>query len=213
MNLTEKEISYTATNTYATLNVLTPETKNIWLVFHGMGYLSRYFLKYFEAMNTKENYFIAPQAPSKYYIGPKFRHVGASWLTKENTKKETVNLMNYVDGVLTNENLPNDRNFIVLGYSQGVSIAMRYMAYRKLQVNHLIIHSGGIPIELAKNDFSYSGNTFKTTLIYGTEDEYLNHDRIKNEISRASELFSNNLTIFPFNGNHVVNIDTIKKSL
>ena len=48
MNLEEKEISFVAKNSYATLNSLTEQTQNVWLVFHGMGYLSRYFLKYFD---------------------------------------------------------------------------------------------------------------------------------------------------------------------
>ena len=92
----EKEASYLATNTYSTLNTLTEETKNIWVVFHGMGYLSKYFIKYFSELDADENYIIAPQAPSKYYQDKDFRHVGASWLTRENTVTETQNILNYV---------------------------------------------------------------------------------------------------------------------
>ena len=208
MNLTEKEISYTTTNTYATLNTLTDKTKNVWLVFHGMGYLSRYFLRYFESLHSDENYFIAPQAPSKYYIGPKYRHVGASWLTKENTKKETENVMNYVDNVLQHENLPKDKNLIVLGYSQGVSIAMRYLVLKQMDCSQLIIHSGGIPVELNPDDFKYYDG--KVTLVYGDQDEYLNEDRIKHEVEKAEDLFGKNLNIIPFDGKHVVNTDIIK---
>ena len=132
MNLEEKEISYTTTNSYATLNSLTDKTKNIWFVCHGMGFLSRYFLRYFSGLNEDENYVIAPQAQSKYYIPPKFKHVGASWLTKENTLKETENVMRYFDAVFEAEQLPNDKNLIIFGYSQGVSVAMRYVAKFKL---------------------------------------------------------------------------------
>ena len=64
----EKEISYQITNTYSTLNELTEKTKNVWFVCHGIGYLSRYFISYFEGLNPEENYFIAPQASSKYYV-------------------------------------------------------------------------------------------------------------------------------------------------
>ena len=52
MNSTEKEISYQSTNSYSTLNTLNTKTKNVWLVFHGMSYLSRYFLKYFKTQKT-----------------------------------------------------------------------------------------------------------------------------------------------------------------
>ncbi|WP_250436840.1 alpha/beta hydrolase [Hanstruepera flava] len=209
MNLSEKEISYTATNTYATLNELTDKTKNVWIVFHGMGYLSRYFLRYFESLNSNKNYFIAPQAPSKYYIGPKYKHVGASWLTKENTKKDTKNIMNYVESVLQNENLPNDKNLIILGYSQGVSIAMRYLALKQMNCNHLIIHSGGIPVELNHDNFKYYCG--KVTLIYGNQDEYLNEDRIKHEIEKAKNLFGDQLAIIPFEGKHIVNTKVISQ--
>ena len=82
MNSTEKEIVYTISNSYTTLNSLTSKTKNVIFACHGMGYLSRYFLKYFKGLNSDDNYIIIPQAQSKYYIAPKMKHVGASWLTK-----------------------------------------------------------------------------------------------------------------------------------
>ena len=58
----EAEIAYQIKNTYSTLNTHTSDTKKVWLVFHGIGYLSRYFLKYFKHLDPKENYIIAPQA-------------------------------------------------------------------------------------------------------------------------------------------------------
>lgn len=211
MNLTEKEIIYTTSNTYCTLNMHTKKTKYVWFVCHGMGYLSRYFLRYFEGLDKTENYIIAPQAQSKYYMAPKFRHVGASWLTKENTIKETENIMRYFDSVLINENINSNCKFIVLGYSQGVSVAMRYMAKRQLEADYLVIHSGGIPKELSTNDFKYFNG--KVTLIYGDKDEYLTKDRISHEIEKAKLLFSNHLDIISFDGNHIVNTDIINKLL
>ena len=209
MNSEEKEISYTTTNSYSTLNDLTEETKNMWLVFHGMGYLSRYFLKYFKSLNAKENYIIAPQAQSKYYLPPNYQHVGASWLTKENTIKETENVMHYIDVVFKAEALPKDKNLIVFGYSQGVSVAMRYLAKRQLNCAQLILHSGGIPKELTFKDFEYL--KAKVTLIYGLNDQYLNEERMTAEKNRVLELFRNQVSIIPFEGTHEVNVDLIMK--
>lgn len=209
MNSTEKEISYNITNSYSTLNNLTKSTKNVWLVCHGMGYLSRYFLKYFKELNQDENYIIAPQAQSKYYIPPGFKHVGASWLTKENTYKETDNVMRYFDAVFEAEKIPNDKNIIVFGYSQGVSIATRYVAKRQLNCSQLILHSGGIPKELVPDDFKFLDDTTKVTMIYGTQDEFLNEDRLLYETNRIKELFGDKVTIIPFDGEHIVNVDLI----
>lgn len=206
MQSTQKEIFYTTTKPYSTLNKLTEKTKNVWFVCHGIGYLSKYFIKYFKNLNTEENYIIAPQAPSLYYQKG-FKHVGASWLTKENTLTETENIMSYFDAVLAEEKIPNHINLIVLGYSQGVSVATRYIKNRHLQCAQLVLHSGGIPKELVANDFKHL--KAKVSLIYGTKDEYLNEERIAYETSRAYELFGKDVNIIPFNGKHVVNVDII----
>jgi len=203
MNTTLKEISYNTIKPYATLNSLTEHTKTIWFVCHGMGHLSYYFLRHFKNLNPNENYIIAPQAPSLYYQGSNFKHVGASWLTRENTIAETENIMQYFDAIIKNENIPSHLNFNILGYSQGVSVAMRYVAKRQLQCSKLILHSGGIPKELTPSDFDFLNTN--VSLIYGTKDEYLNADRIAYETERANSLFKNNVTIIPFDGPHEVN--------
>ena len=164
MNSEEKEISYQTTNSYSTLNTLTSSTKTVWFVCHGMHYLSRYFLKYFKTIDPDENYIIAPQGQSKYYIPPKFKHVGSSWLTKENTISETDNVMRYFDAVFEAEQFSENINLIVLGYSQGVSVAMRYIAKRKLQCKQLLIMSGGIPKELVSKDFEFLNDDAKVNI-------------------------------------------------
>lgn len=209
MKSQEKEISYTTTNTYSTLNTLSSKTKYVWLVCHGMGYLSRYFLKYFSALNTNENYIIAPQAQSKYYVKSNFKHVGASWLTKENTKPETDNILNYLDAVLENECLQKNVSLIVFGYSQGVSIATRYVASRQLQCAKLILHSGSIAKELNPNDFDFFVG--KPYLICGNKDEYINDERIQLELKHAKSLFGNSLEVIFFDGVHEVNTNIINQ--
>lgn len=213
MNSTEKEISYKSTNSYSTLNNLTEATKNVWFVCHGMSYLSRYFLKYFATLNPDENYIIAPQAQGKYYIPPAYKHVGASWLTKENTLKETENVMHYFDAVIEAEHIPNDKNLIVVGYSQGVSVVMRYVAKRQLDCEQLILMSGGIPKELVADDFKFLEGKTKITMTYGTQDEYLNDERIQHESNRVTELFGDKTNIIPFDGKHIVNVELINKSI
>ncbi|MEJ2113731.1 MAG: esterase, partial [Flavobacteriaceae bacterium] len=141
MNSTEKEISYNITNTYSTLNTITAKTNNVWFVCHGIDYLSRYFLKYFKDLDPAENYIIAPQASSKHYLGNNYKHVGASWLTKENTVAEIDNVMRNFDAIFEAEHIPRNANLIVLGYSQGVSVALRYIAKRKLKCSHLVMMS------------------------------------------------------------------------
>ena len=207
----EKEVSYTAKNTYHTLNKLTEKTKNVWIVFHGMGYLSKYFINYFSELNAEENYIIAPQAPSKYYQDKAFKHVGASWLTRENTQTETENILNFVDAVFEKEKSVAFPKLIVLGYSQGVSIATRWVASRKIQCDKLILHSGGIPKELQVVDFEFLKSSSKVIYIYGNKDQYITEARKTEEQLKGSELFQSRLNIEVFDGIHEVSKEFLLK--
>ena len=206
----EKQVSFQTVNSYSILNEFTPKTKNVWIVFHGIGYLSRYFLKHFKQLNPEENYFIAPQAPSKYYLNNEYRHIGASWLTKENTETEIVNLMNYLDEVYKAEKLDKVPNLILLGYSQGVSVATRWMVRRKILPAQLIIHSGKIPLELKPEDFKFMKGT-SVTLLYGKDDPFLNEKTLKIEAENAKDLFGEQLKIIPFEGGHEIKPGLISK--
>lgn len=208
--MNEKKVSYQITNTYSTLNRFTPGTRNVWVVFHGIGYLSRYFLKHFKNLNAEENYVIAPQAQSKYYLNSEYRHVGASWLTKENTDAEIENILHYLDEIYKAEQLQKAPNLIFLGYSQGVSIVTRWLARRKINPHRLILHSGKIPVELRSHDFRFLVNT-RINLIYGTRDEFLTPEVLKMEEARAKDLFGKNLEVIPFEGGHEVNGEVIER--
>ena len=205
MNSTEKHVSYTTKNTYETLNTLTSKTKNIWIVFHGIGYLSRYFLRYFNELPPEENYIIAPQAPSKYYLNGKYTHVGASWLTKENTLAEMENVSSYLDAVFAAEQLPENTNLIVFGFSQGVSIASRWTALNCVKCNQLVLYAGGIPNEMTPEEFKFlEAQHTQVKIIVGTKDEYLIEERMKSESKKIATLFNNKAEITTFEGGHEV---------
>lgn len=206
-----KTVSYSSVNTYSTLNTINPKTKNIWLVFHGLGYLSRYFINHFSDLNPEENYIIAPQAPSKYYMDMTFKHVGASWLTREDTEMEIENVLNYVDSVYRQEVKNTDARLIVLGYSQGVSIASRWVARRKIQCDKLILHSGGIPKELKHEDFDFLPSSVPVIYLYGDRDEYVTEARKTEEKLKGTELFGKRLQIIVFDGIHEVHKSSLQK--
>lgn len=213
--MNEKEISYQVTNTYSTLNKLTPKTKNVWWVCHGIGYLSRYFITYFSSLNAEENYIIAPQASSKYYLKNEYKYVGASWLTKENTAQEIENVLRNFDAIYQAEQVPAHVNFYVLGFSQGVSVAMRWIARRKIVCDQLIIYAGSIPTELKKEDFSHiDTNETKIILIVGNRDEYLTEERMQLEHQKVQTLFGNEYIFDTFDGAHIMSrkvIETLDK--
>ena len=117
--------------------------------------------------------------------------------------------MQYFDAIFEAERLPGRIKLMVLGYSQGVSVALRYLVKRQLKCHKLIIHSGGIPKELTSQNFAYLDA--QVTLTYGINDEYLDKQRIKEEIERLSELFGERLNVIPFDGKHEANVSIINE--
>jgi predicted esterase len=204
MNTDQKRVSYNASNTYETLNCLTGKTRNVWMAFHGIGYLSRFFLPYFDALDRDENFIIAPQAPSKYYLDKDYRHIGASWLTREDTAQETENILNYINAVYRDVQIPAHCRLIVLGYSQGVSVAARWVARCKIACDQLVLYAGGIPDELVAEDFQFLSDTTKITFLVGDADEFLSPGRMERETAKIENLFGGRALISVFNGGHEI---------
>lgn len=210
MNSTEKEVSYQTHNTYSTLNTFSAKTKNIWFVCHGLGFLSRYFIQYFNQLNPEENYIIAPQAQAKHYLNGKFKHVGASWLTKENTAFEIENVLNYLDKVYATEVATKNTNFIVLGFSQGVSVATRWLAKRKIPCAKLVVYAGKVPREFSCKDFEQIASV---AMIVGNQDEYVTPEIVHAEKEYLNALFGNRVEHISFTGKHEVKREVLNKIL
>ena len=212
MNRQEKQVIYKSTNTYETLNVLSDKTKNIWIVLHGIGYLSKYFIKYFDELNPEENYIISPQAPSKYYLKNEYKHVGASWLTKENTAVEIKNIVSYLNAINKAENLPEHCKLLVFGFSQGVSIATRWVASEKIKCDNLVLYAGGIPNELTSDNFSFlRENNTKVTIVVGDRDEYINEEVLKKESQKVQILFGGRAEQILFEGRHEIKKELLQQ--
>ncbi|MGB3775387.1 MAG: esterase [Leeuwenhoekiella sp.] len=209
----KKQVNYQSTNTYSTLNSFSGKTRNIWFVCHGLGYLSDYFIKYFDHLDKAENYIVAPQAPAKYYQDKSFKYVGASWFTREDLEQEKQNVLHYMNAVYNFEIEPRiheDINLVLFGYSQGVSVITRWAAYAKITCQTLLLHSGGIPKELTPSSFE-GFNAERIVSAYGLKDEYLTKERMQTEFSIYKNLWKGKMEIIPFDGKHEVNRDIISK--
>lgn len=205
-------MSYSTVNTFDTLNTLGDTTRNIWFVFHGMGYLSRYFLQNFQGLSKDENFIIAPQAPSKYYLDERFSKIGASWLTRERTEREIENILSYLDAVVDHLSIPKDLNKVVFGFSQGVSIASRWVARRKINCHKLILYSGGLPEEICREDFEFLSQDTKVLMVHGDQDPYLNPGRLEREEEKFDQVFQDKGQKIVFEGGHTL-IPSILKNI
>jgi len=200
----KQEVSYSAVNSYETMNQLGDTTKFIWVVFHGMGYLSRYFLRKFQGLSKEENFIVAPQAPSKYYLDDTYTKIGASWLTREQTDREIENILSYLDAVYETLNISSEHKLVVFGFSQGVSIASRWVARRQIKCSKLILYSGGLPDELGQADFEFLDEDTEVVMIRGDQDPYIQNDRLVREKAKIARVFQSKAQTIVFEGGHTL---------
>lgn len=206
----ENEVRYQISNTYSTLFEPSKEGKQIWFVCHGLGHLSRYFIKYFSDLDPDRNYIIAPQASAKYYLNTEYNRVGASWLTKERTADEIENVLSYFDRIHEAESI-DPGNLVVLGFSQGVSVALRWIVRRKIPCRKLIMYAGRAPHELKSEDLQFllSAGT-QVYYVYGVDDPYITAELMHTEKQRLDHLFAGQVEYVSFGGGHHIDSSVIR---
>ncbi|GAK94301.1 hypothetical protein JCM19298_1429 [Nonlabens ulvanivorans] len=100
------------------------------------------------------------------------------------------NNLNYIDAVLKEEHLYNDQRIVLMGYSQGVSIATRFLLHYNSPVKALVMHSGSIPNEFNGLDADkFKELSSRNIHISGTRDEYVTADLIQRENKKIEMLF------------------------
>jgi predicted esterase len=110
--------------------------------------------------------------------------------------------MAYMDGVMDSENLPINIKLIVFGYSQGVSVALRWVAKRQIQCDHLILYAGGVPNELRPELFNHLIPGSDIKIIVGDQDEFLTDKRLEEERKKVDLLFDRTAKFELFQGGH-----------
>lgn len=185
--------------------------KAIFVVFHGYGQLVEYFSRKFIGLE-KDYKLIFPQALSKFYINNLFDKVGASWLTKEDKETEMENNYKYLDEIWKIEferNLPVK----VLGFSQGVSVSVRWLAKNKINFNQLILWAGTFPKDVGYDSFAYlKKSDCAIDFTTGIQDPLYTKERVSTELEKIVKYFSSDVINFhSFDGRHEIDEDLLLK--
>jgi predicted esterase len=190
---------------YETLNELSPRTKNIWIVFHGYGMLSRYFIRKFSILDPEENYVIAPQGLSKFYLEGFSGRVGATWMTKEDRLTEIDNQKAYIDAVLRSEGVDDTKyNLIFFGFSQGVATVSRYLVRTDWKFDKLVLWAGSFPPEIERKDTSHWSDKLQIQYFTGTNDQFLKPGMIDNMVEVVEQATGIEPEVITFEGKHEV---------
>ena len=151
----ERHIKVSRTARYFILGAINSDTRQLWLVCHGYRQLARRFLDRFQKLDDGSRVIVAPEGLSRFYLEEngvrESDKIGATWMTREDRMNEIRDYIGYLDEVLENvqEGLAEPlESLIVLGFSQGVHTACRWVIAGDMPVKYLICWGAYPPDDL-----------------------------------------------------------------
>lgn len=156
-----------------------PNLKTVWLVAHGYGQMSTFFINKFEKLFNEENLFILPEGLHRYYLNGFSGKIGASWMTREEREKDIEDYCLYLDAVYENYINPIGKSIIVnaLGFSQGGATICRWAAHTQNKIDNLIVWGSVIPPDMNWESDVQKLRNVKWHYVAGDKDELLSDKR------------------------------------
>jgi len=203
---------------YAIMGSFDAKLREVWIVCHGQGQLAARFLTRFTPIEREDRLFVAPEALSRYYLAPPQSTpfvaktpIGASWMTSEDRDHEIEDYIGYLD-LLHDEIFSRvDRSSVrlwVLGFSQGVATAARWVACGKVEADRVVFWAGILPPELSSDGAALLAQRAPLTIVLGTEDAFAKPDIVAGQESLLAKLGVPHETI-RFAGGHEIESDVL----
>lgn len=222
--MNENHITVAKTARYFTIGKLNGKTKIIWFVLHGYGQLAAKFIKSFKILDDGTNYIIAPEGLHRFYWEGFSDKVVASWMTKEDRENDIKDYINYLDRVyelIMKENKPARHGNIpitcrparqvaggevkvnILGFSQGVATASRWIASGKVRARNFIAWSGALANDIDYESKALVFNKMSMYLVIGRQDEWIKEEHIKQQ-EKILKKGGINYELTQFEGGHEI---------
>jgi predicted esterase len=210
MRIEQKHVQVTKTARYFVSGQMTEQTKRIVFVLHGYAQLAHDFMVQFEPLFATDTLFVAPEALNRFYNKGFGGKPAASWMTSEDRATEIADYIQYLDMLYT-QVVPSgfSGTVCVLGFSQGVATASRWLHHSQHRFTSFIMCSGDIAAEL-RNPLSTVLLRLNTVYISAEHDPLLKKE-MKNEVEKVIQQL--NSVRITFDGGHELHLPSVKQAL
>ncbi|MBI2258096.1 MAG: alpha/beta hydrolase [Flavobacteriia bacterium] len=181
----------------------------LFIALHGYANSITTFQSKFNDLTDHGFDVLIPEAMHRFYSKGTSGNVACSWMTKEMREFDIKENNHYLESLLENILLNKEyKHIYILGFSQGGSIAIRWVMNSKFHFDKILIWASSIPIEI--NEESLKNLPSKKTWIVGTKDEYIPEiERNKLEKKFLSVGFS----VKKYSGNHQIDNEILEQVL
>ncbi len=177
--------SYTKTGRYYLSGSLKGDYDTVCFALHGYGQLASYFVRHFNAEKLSRILFVVPEAPHRFYLSGSNGRVGASWMTKEDRLKDIADYCAYLDELyrLFLPQITEAGKVGVLGFSQGVATACRWLTQSNYHFDFLVNYAGVFPPDLDPTTSLQKMIKMPVWMVIGNEDEYISVVEFKKNVA------------------------------
>jgi predicted esterase len=201
MNIIKNDLRVTKTARIIQFGELNETTIEVWIVLHGYAQLATEFIKPFECIATPNRVILAPEGLNRFYAKGFGGKPAATWMTAEERETEIKDYLEYLDQVYKQYQLENFKGSIrLLGFSQGVATASRWLVATSFRIDDFIIYAGELASELI-NPVSPKLTQIPLTYITGNSDPMIAEEKVV-EVKKWMQ--ERNARIIVFNGGHHV---------
>lgn len=182
--------------------------KHVWIVFHGYAQLANTFINEFESQVDEETAVIAPEGLHRFYKRGFYGEVVASWMTSEERLSDIEDNNAYLNQVYEAYIRP-EQSLHILGFSQGVATACRWLAETNIPLKDLVLWAGSFPQDLnpSKASSITIGNCY---MAYDSEDPFWNETSWNKQLESIKS-FGVEPIVYPFTGGHKIPQDAFKE--
>ena len=202
----KKQISIPKTHKYSQLGEFSEKTNTVWIVLHGYGMLSEFFIKKFECILNKKTVVIAPEGSNRFYLNNNYSRVGASWMTKVDKEKDIEDNISFIETLYTkivDDIGHNNFKLKTLGFSQGGATLVRWIMSNSIKVDSLILWGSDIPQDSLTNQNKSRWSSINIKIVIGKKDEYIS-DENKKKVIDAVNAYGLSYKLIEYDGPHKI---------
>ncbi len=208
----KQKISYQATAFYQSSKQATGTEKELWIVFHGYGQLSEFFLRKFNDFFREDRLFIAPEGTNHNYLEGFQGRVGANWMTKYEREEAINNNHSFLNLMLQSilEKFVDVPKINILGFSQGAATASRWASQLDMPVERLILWGGGFAHDLVWDNFETQFKNTELTIVLGNQDQLITAESLQKQ-EDLIRVINTEVQKITYEGGHDLHIPTLGK--
>ena len=193
----ERHIRVTKTARYFSLGAPGPGVQQLWVVCHGYRQLAKRFLRRFHPLDDGTRLIVAPEGFSRFYLDDGTRQhgkddpIGATWMTREDRENDIRDYVAFLDRVLdeTTQSLGGGpESLTVLGFSQGVHTACRWVVAGDFEVARTVLWGGYPPPDLDPDRGPARLAATDLVLVRGLTDRHVSEESHGRQERRLDEL-------------------------